>query len=325
MHSAARGMGGFTYLSLLLFVAITAAALAALGQRWSQAAERERDYAQAALALGAGRVRIMLRTILPNVAGPVLVGADPVDGTGAATGNTFVGQIDGVHVAAAPLYGNAFTPTRRPWPVASTRALWLFDDLKGPALADASGLGNTLNMQGSAALAKDACLGAPADAAVCGDGKVAAAFEACDDSNAASCDGCERCQARSTFEAAAKGSLATPALGAWAADASCPTCTATVEAWVKLDSTTSKQFLFASSCGSLVVYYASNAFYAVRAPEGPPAPTRLATGQTRAMFHRLKQAATARCSGFSFRLHEFGEMPKENRFARSPLTDCIST
>lgn len=34
---------GFTYLGLLFFVAITAAALAALGQSWSTAAERERE------------------------------------------------------------------------------------------------------------------------------------------------------------------------------------------------------------------------------------------------------------------------------------------
>jgi type II secretory pathway pseudopilin PulG len=34
---------GFTYLGLLFFVAITAAALAALGQRWSMAAQRERE------------------------------------------------------------------------------------------------------------------------------------------------------------------------------------------------------------------------------------------------------------------------------------------
>jgi len=34
---------GFTYLGLLFFVAITAAALATLGQRWSMAAQRERE------------------------------------------------------------------------------------------------------------------------------------------------------------------------------------------------------------------------------------------------------------------------------------------
>ena len=35
--------GGFSYLGLLFFVAITAAALAALGQAWSTAAQRERE------------------------------------------------------------------------------------------------------------------------------------------------------------------------------------------------------------------------------------------------------------------------------------------
>lgn len=37
------GERGFTYLGLLFFVAITAAALAALGQMWSTAAQRERE------------------------------------------------------------------------------------------------------------------------------------------------------------------------------------------------------------------------------------------------------------------------------------------
>lgn len=36
-------MRGFSYLGLLFFVAITAAALAALGQAWSTAAQRERE------------------------------------------------------------------------------------------------------------------------------------------------------------------------------------------------------------------------------------------------------------------------------------------
>jgi type II secretory pathway pseudopilin PulG len=34
---------GFSYLGLLFFIALTAAALAALGQRWSMAAQRERE------------------------------------------------------------------------------------------------------------------------------------------------------------------------------------------------------------------------------------------------------------------------------------------
>lgn len=38
-----RRQGGFTYLGLLFFVAITAAGLAALGQAWSTAAQRERE------------------------------------------------------------------------------------------------------------------------------------------------------------------------------------------------------------------------------------------------------------------------------------------
>ena len=42
MKSAA-GQHGFTYLVMLFFVALTAAGLAALGQSWSNAAERERE------------------------------------------------------------------------------------------------------------------------------------------------------------------------------------------------------------------------------------------------------------------------------------------
>ncbi|WP_207795956.1 type II secretion system protein [Kinneretia aquatilis] len=38
-----RASCGFTYLGLLFFVALTAAALAALGQAWSTAAQRERE------------------------------------------------------------------------------------------------------------------------------------------------------------------------------------------------------------------------------------------------------------------------------------------
>lgn len=38
-----RASQGFTYLGLLFFVALTAAALAALGQAWSTAAQRERE------------------------------------------------------------------------------------------------------------------------------------------------------------------------------------------------------------------------------------------------------------------------------------------
>ncbi|MET0517225.1 MAG: type II secretion system protein [Burkholderiaceae bacterium] len=43
MRRRARPDAGFSYLGLLMFVAITAAALAALGQSWSQAAQRERE------------------------------------------------------------------------------------------------------------------------------------------------------------------------------------------------------------------------------------------------------------------------------------------
>ena len=38
-----RPQGGFTYLFVLFFVAITAAAMAALGQSWHNAAQRERE------------------------------------------------------------------------------------------------------------------------------------------------------------------------------------------------------------------------------------------------------------------------------------------
>jgi len=43
MPRAPSAASGFTYLGLLFFVALTAAALAALGQSWSTAAQRERE------------------------------------------------------------------------------------------------------------------------------------------------------------------------------------------------------------------------------------------------------------------------------------------
>ncbi|MBT9456652.1 MAG: type II secretion system protein [Burkholderiaceae bacterium] len=41
--SRTRPQGGFTYIGLLLFVAITGAALAALGQAWTTAVQREKE------------------------------------------------------------------------------------------------------------------------------------------------------------------------------------------------------------------------------------------------------------------------------------------
>ena len=43
MRTGSRRPQGFTYLGMLFFVAITAAAMAALGQSWSTAAQRERE------------------------------------------------------------------------------------------------------------------------------------------------------------------------------------------------------------------------------------------------------------------------------------------
>ncbi len=42
-HAQRAQARGFSYLGLLFFIALTAAALAALGQRWSMAAQRERE------------------------------------------------------------------------------------------------------------------------------------------------------------------------------------------------------------------------------------------------------------------------------------------
>jgi cysteine-rich repeat protein len=153
----------------------------------------------------------------------------------------FVGAIDAVRLTAAPLYGAAFVPTRVPVAEAETRALWLFDDAAaalatGVVSTDSGPHANSLKKGGLAKIGADNCYGAPANAAVCGDGVVAAAFEVCDDKNSDSCDGCKGCQLARAFDVATTHSANTSVINkTWAPDAFCPTCEITLEAWVRVD------------------------------------------------------------------------------------------
>jgi cysteine-rich repeat protein len=203
-----------------------------------------------------------------DVAGtPVVVGADALDASGLGAGALFVGSLDAVHLAAGALYGGTFTPTRKPGVVAATRALWLLDDGKGTTMADASGLGNPLTLGGTASLGPDSCYGAASDAGVCGDGKVAPAYETCDDANPSSCDGCEGCQARRVFDVAGKSALQLPALGSWAQDATCPTCETTIEAWVRFGTTSGVHEIVGVTCGYLSLHLLGGVLGVYRYPE----------------------------------------------------------
>ena len=194
---------------------------------------------------------------------PVLVGRRYADSPVPA----FVGSIDEVHLAAAALHGGAFVPSRRTVAGASTRALWRFDDAKAGSALDSGPHGNTLVLT-SATYVKDACFGAAADVATCGDGKIAAAFEQCDDGNVVACDGCEACHSQQHLDVAGKAVMYTAPLGTWAADTFCPTCEVTVEAWVKIPGPQSAAIeVFGTSCGYLSVNYVQGKFGLYRNPE----------------------------------------------------------
>ncbi len=173
----------------------------------------------------------------------------------------FTGAIDAVRLTAAPLYGAAFVPVRFPAVEPETRALWLFDDAAkdlpaGTVATDRSLNGNLLKKGGAAATAKDSCYGADPKAGVCGDGVVAPAFEACDQSTAA-CAICDSCKSEKAFHVAGQLAGQSPPIGQWAPDAICPTCQVTVEAWVRLNGTPGPATeIVASTCGyfSLMVY-----------------------------------------------------------------------
>ncbi len=185
-----------------------------------------------------------------------------------AKGGEFKGQIDEVHVARAALHGGAFVPARTTSPDPTTVALWRFDgDAK-----DAGPQGLDLTLKG-ALLGKDSCLGRSAAAAVCGDGQVDTALETCDDKNGAACDGCEGCRLQRSFHVNGQGAMQTAGFPEWAADTVCPTCTMTLEAWVRVDDTTGTFELLGASCGifSLMVSQTTNGtrFGLVRFPLPP--------------------------------------------------------
>ena len=157
----------------------------------------------------------------------------------------FNGAIDEVHIAAAPLYGAAFTPARRVVMTAATRGLWHLDEATGTTSADASGNGTqkpayNLTLTGATWLA-DACYGAAKNAGVCGDGQVASggagvpALEECEPTSSTGCGVCQDCRYRKELTLGGSSAVVTPAFSSWAADAFCPTCEVTIEMWAKLD------------------------------------------------------------------------------------------
>jgi len=92
----------------------------------------------------------------------------------------FVGAIDEVRLSNVVRYTSNFKPVRQFATDANTRALWHMDTTVNGEVPDASGNGFPLQLQGPASLEKDTCYGTPADAVVCGDGKLAP-WEVCDD------------------------------------------------------------------------------------------------------------------------------------------------
>ncbi|MBI5611346.1 MAG: hypothetical protein HY902_20910, partial [Deltaproteobacteria bacterium] len=124
-----------------------------------------------------------------------------------------------------------------------------------------SGNLNKLVLGTGATIGPDSCYGGSASSAVCGDGAVNSAFETCDDKNADACDGCVGCKAQRAFDASATNVASSGAFGGWAADALCPTCETTVEAWVRLDKTPSGPVeIVSSSCGYLSLLYTQGKF-----------------------------------------------------------------
>ncbi|MSP92856.1 MAG: LamG domain-containing protein [Myxococcales bacterium] len=202
----------------------------------------------------------------------VAVGRRYVDAESAG----FIGSLDEVHVAAEALYGNAFVPARRRQAVPGTRALWRFDEGAGSVAKDSGPHGNELVLSGGA-YAKDDCFGAAPDAAVCGDGKLAAAYEACDDANGKACDGCEDCRKQQHLAPAAKGHIQVADIASVAPDAFCPTCEMTIEAWVRPDQTGIVGEIAGTSCGYLSLNMVGGKFNVYRYPEPLCVSTTVAT------------------------------------------------
>ncbi|MSQ84552.1 MAG: hypothetical protein EXR77_17010 [Myxococcales bacterium] len=167
---------------------------------------------------------------------------------------TYSGALDAIRLSSAPLYGGAFTPVRRPEATPDTRALWLFDDptpaTGGVDVSDAGLYAHVLKIQSAAQIGADGCYGVAAAGALCGDGKMATAYEACDDGNATACDGCDSCRIEGAWSTAGTSFLQTPAMDNWAVDALCPGCDMTVEAWVRLDQNSPTLEFVGTSCGA---------------------------------------------------------------------------
>jgi len=174
-----------------------------------------------------------------------------------AAGGELMGGIDAVHIAAAPLYGGAFRPSRRLRAARGTVSLWHMDRAVGGKIADegSAGVSLALTKGASAApkLGKDICFGSKAPGPVCGDGVLHAGFETCDDKNATLCDGCEGCRATNNFDVTAKGVLQTNPATEWATDILCTSCAFTLEAWVRPTDTKGIFEIVGTSCGMLTL------------------------------------------------------------------------
>ncbi len=166
------------------------------------------------------------------------------------TKTTFVGRIDELHIAAAAMHGGAFVPGRRARLDPATIAIWHMDEASKATKALDSGVqGLHLDVFGGASFGADDCYGGDPKSAVCGDGLVSSGLEECDPGDAKLCDGCEHCRVEKNLKLQTKGVVATPGFPTWAADAVCPTCRMTMEAWVRPDSTNGVFEIASTTCG----------------------------------------------------------------------------
>ncbi|MCO4761331.1 MAG: DUF4215 domain-containing protein [Myxococcales bacterium] len=172
------------------------------------------------------------------------------------SGGEFIGKLDELHVANAPLYGGDFVPLRKVRADRRTAGLWHFDAPGAKTASDAGPFAHHLALK-TAVIGLDDCLGRPVTTAVCGDGKVDSLIESCDDGNAKPCDGCENCQQERSFRVDEKGAMQTVGFPTWAADAVCKDCTMTVEAWVQVSKTTGTFEFAGASCGIFSLMYSS--------------------------------------------------------------------
>ena len=100
----------------------------------------------------------------------------------------------------------------------------------------------------------------------CGDSAIVDP-ETCDDGNVLACDGCEGCRLQRHLQVNSPGVVHSGGFPAWAADAFCPDCAATVEAWVRLDEVGSVYEALGTSCGFLSVHVSKGRFGLYRFPE----------------------------------------------------------